>query len=59
MTIMQQNDRVDNIIAGTVEGVSGAEIVDARDGETVLLNKLQKMNFGEVGKKYKNCCWCY
>ena len=47
------DERVDTIIAGTVEGVSGAEIVDARDGETVLLNKLQKMNFGEVGKNYK------
>lgn len=36
------DDRIDTIIAGTVEGVSGAEIVDARDGETVLNNRLNR-----------------
>lgn len=38
------DDRIDTIIAGTVEGVSGAEIVDARGGYTVLGDKIDAID---------------
>ena len=38
------DERIDTIVAGTVEGVSGAEIVDARKGELSLRAKIDKID---------------
>ena len=52
------DDRIDNIIAGTVEGVSGAEIVDARGGYDLLGDRLgtfleSRQNYYYVGATQK------
>lgn len=38
------DDRIDTIIAGTVDGVSGAEIVDARKGFPILGDKIDTID---------------